>query len=119
MKTTFIFPTVLILLRPTVACLHAWGTITHSLWPGLSGITAQVDDNGGRVCSGGSHFDQDGHYSLTCVPGYVYAVTQDGGFAWYRAGSNAYSWIQPTSIDHEEVGHLKNTLYSWDVWLYC
>jgi len=100
MKLVSLYPFALQLLAavPTLACLTVKGTIDTD----FDMIDyAQVYDNGLLVCNNawGTWTDQDNHYALSCLPGYVYATTKDGGFAWYRNNAgNAYSFYQTHSL---------------------
>jgi hypothetical protein len=95
MKLITVFSATLQLFTivPTLACLVVEGTIDIELnWLDY----ARVVDNGLLVCSNswGVRIDQDNHYSLGCLPGYIYAVTTDGGMAWYRNPVTAFSFTQ-------------------------
>ena len=98
----------LLAITPALACLHTSGEI--DVPGGLS--YAYSNDNGETTCTNdwGWRIDQDGHYSLTCLPGYVYAFSQDGYQAWYANPSESFSWIQDASGDLNII--------SWDNWMY-
>jgi hypothetical protein len=92
---------------PSLGCLHTEG---YTL-PGDGALVyAFSNDNGRTTCTNdwGSREDQDGHWSLTCLPGYVYAFTKDGSQHWYSNGVNAYSWWTTVSTG----GHAMQ----WDDW---
>lgn len=88
-------------ISPSFACLHTYGEV-HSdteerhwtvVWAGAT-------DNGLDVCDtawGNARIDQDGHFSIPCLPGYVYAFTEDGLTAWYSNGINAFRFAQSPS----------------------
>ena len=113
------------------ACVHSTGSITHDPFNINSGIGAELWDNGSVVCGdsvGNWHFDQDGHYSAACRPGFVFAVTKNGEKAWYRNGDHAYSWLQHIKTDRLDCygacedrkgACVKCTQYSWDVKQFC
>ncbi|KAH8660842.1 hypothetical protein BGZ60DRAFT_517577 [Tricladium varicosporioides] len=73
---------LLLAITPTLSCVHSSGSISEDPLPRLSGIDAVLIDNGAKVCDGPARIDQDGHFSLTCLPG-----NKDGG---------VFSWVQPT-----------------------
>jgi len=87
----------LLAISPSFACLHTYGELYldnnleyHLSWAGAT-------DNGLDVCDtawGDARIDQDGHFSLVCLPGYIYAFEPDGAQAWYSNGINAYSFKQ-------------------------
>ena len=84
MKSHTILSTALTFMTPALACLNAYGQITHNPLPGLSGLgEVNVIDNGLKVCSTdfGSFIDQDNHYGVGCLPGYIYTFKQDGSQA--------------------------------------
>ncbi|KAE9377581.1 hypothetical protein N431DRAFT_451763 [Stipitochalara longipes BDJ] len=78
-----------------LACVHVSGYIEHDLNPGGAneGKFAQLWDNGDLKCSGTFRIDQDNHYSVNCVNGYYYTMTQNAG-AWYGYGSASFQWDQ-------------------------
>src|SRR6187549_1960169 len=85
-------------IAPALGCLVIEGTID------MDADTVdyvRVIDNGALVCHAGLgvRTDQDNHYSVGCIPGYIYAVTKDGGFAWFRNHDRAYSFSQAHSQD--------------------
>jgi hypothetical protein len=116
-------------LTPALACLHSTGSIVHDPLGINSGISATVTDNGGVVCTdANSRIDQDGHYSLGCIPGYVYAVTKDARTAWYGYGSVSFQFLQDPSsdsydcygaCDDKKGACIQCDEYSWDVYEYC
>lgn len=111
MKLTTILSTTLQLLAitPTLACLEARGQVSF-----LGDVLSiNVIDNGALVCSDawGWRIDQDDHISLSCLAGYIYAVTKDGSLAWYRNPVNAYSFTQTTSGDE--------FTFWWDQYEFC
>lgn len=121
---------VSLLTSPALACLHAKGSITVSPLPELSGISAEVwdNDNDHPVCTGPTRIDQDGHYSLTCRPGYYWAISKNGAYAWYGYPGIDFTWaVARTSDTYDCYGAcddrhgacLKCTDYNWDQWLYC
>ena len=119
------------LLTPTaLACLRVHGYIVHDPIVGTSmDGDAEAIDNGVVVCSArmGLRLDQDDHFSLGCLPGYVYAVTKDGKHAWYRNPQNAFDWDQTVNVDRycchgacEDKGvKISCTDYSWDMMRFC
>ena len=128
-KLTFATLTSL-LISPSLACLHARGSITVSPLPGLSGIWAEVydNDNNNPVCTGPSYIDQDSHYSLTCRPGYYWAISKNAAQAWYGYPGSSFTWtVARTSdtydcygaCDDKKGACLSCTDYNWDQWLYC
>ncbi|KAF1944126.1 hypothetical protein EJ02DRAFT_464434 [Clathrospora elynae] len=113
-----------------LACLHTWGDAHDDALPGLDGIgSCGAVDNGLTVCSSdwGSRIDQDGHYIISCLPGYVYAFTKNGATTWYANPSNAFSWTNgPRSSSYccygacdDKGPTLSCTDYDWDKWMYC
>lgn len=67
MKLTSLISVAFALITQSHACVHFYGGITDGgLLSGLSGIDAEVDDNGGVICPGPAYIDQDDHYSLDC-----------------------------------------------------
>jgi hypothetical protein len=47
------------------------------------------------------YIDQDDHFSINYIPGYIYAFTQDGTFAWYgysANGKHSFSCGQQTQV---------------------
>ena len=99
----FICRSLLALVATPVAvlcCLHTEGETTSGTG---NLVYAFSNDNGQTTCTNdwGSRIDQDGHWSLTCLPGYVYAFTKDGSKHWYSNGINAYSWtVSATTGGH-------------------
>lgn len=94
--TTFLSVTLqAITITSTFACLETTGTISNTGVPG--GI--ETIDNGLTTCSSdwGWRIDQDGHISLNCLSGYIYAVTLDASMAWYRNPVEAFSFTQAAS----------------------
>jgi hypothetical protein len=106
MKLTTLLSTTLQLLTitPALAYLEVTGAI--SIYGNLD--LALSIDNGLTTCSSrwGSRIDQDGHFSLTCLSGYVYAFTQDGTMAWYANPVEAFSFTQQVDGELAE--------WSWD-----
>ncbi|KAH8721498.1 hypothetical protein GQ44DRAFT_761877 [Phaeosphaeriaceae sp. PMI808] len=135
MKLLATLATALAFTLPTLACLRIKGGITHDPLPGLSGIwNVEAIDNGVTVCGGkipGSWIDQDGHYSMGCLPGYVYAFEKNGNKAWFKNPSKKpgeeWSFLQhPRSnrycchgaCDDKGV-KLQCTDYEWDLTQFC
>ncbi|KAH6704084.1 hypothetical protein BKA61DRAFT_581332 [Leptodontidium sp. MPI-SDFR-AT-0119] len=129
MKLTSPLFSAFALIAPSSACLHLWGEITDTggtLTTG--GISATVIDNGVNVCPGGARIDQDDHFSMYCLPGYVFAITKTASKAWFQ-NSAGTSWeIDPKPKRTFDCcgGILANghctfpcTNYDWDVWLFC
>ncbi|KAF2488781.1 hypothetical protein BU16DRAFT_544941 [Lophium mytilinum] len=87
-----------------LACVHAYGYIDDCpIDVGDCGRYATLTDNGGVVCQGDiGTIDQDGHYTIHCNPGYVWAFTQNLAHSWYGYGSASFQWDQ-----HVDTG-------SWD-----
>lgn len=78
---------MLALASTALACVHSYGSITVDPFKINSGIGAEIWDNGSVVCGdsiGPWRLDQDNHFTAACRPGYIFAVTRNGGFAWYR-----------------------------------
>ncbi|KAH8794983.1 hypothetical protein F5882DRAFT_397310 [Hyaloscypha sp. PMI_1271] len=130
MKLFTTLATTLVFTLPTLACLRVHGGITHDPLPGLSGIYGvEAIDNGLVVCSVGmgSRIDQDGHYSLGCLPGYVYAFKKDGSFAWYANPVNAFSFTQNAQSNTycchgaclDKGAKIDCTDYNWDETHFC
>jgi len=96
MKLKSLLPTAVLLsiASPALACLQVTGKIV-----GNGIYSATVVDNGLTVCNAawGWRVDQDDHFSLTCISPYIYAVTRNGGLAWYRNPATAFSFTQNTS----------------------
>lgn len=113
-----------------LACVHATGYIetdpNGSIGPN-NGNFAQLWDNGDLKCQGTPRIDQDNHYSLPCVAGYVYAYTQNLAHAWYGYGNNAFQWdqtVQSASFDCDacngKTGHCQQCkTRQWDTYMYC
>jgi hypothetical protein len=80
MKLTTLLASLLTVTTPTLACLHVYGNIIHDPVVGDSVWSVFAVDSGAIVCSSdmGARFDQDNHFSMGCLPGYVYAFTRDG-----------------------------------------
>lgn len=90
MKLSNLLPTTLGLIAPTLGCLHTEG---YTL-PGTGDLVyAFSNDNGKTTCTNdwGYRQGQDGHWSLTCLPGYVYAFDKDGHQHWYSNGVNSFT----------------------------
>ena len=111
MKLTIFVYTALELLTiaPALACLEATGSVSTS--GNVDFI--RVTDNGAITCNSdwGWRIDQDNHISLSCLSGYIYAVTKDGSLAWYQNPVNAYSFTQSVSGDLDE--------FYWDQFEFC
>ncbi|KAH6674812.1 hypothetical protein B0J14DRAFT_588194 [Halenospora varia] len=114
---------------PALSCVLSSGSISADPLPGLSGIDAVLIDNGAKVCDGPAHIDQDGHFSLTCLPGYVFALSKRGTHTWYRnKDGGVYSWVQPTkSRENGCIGACMDRGgkcicgkdFYWDVKMFC
>ncbi|PVH72771.1 hypothetical protein DL98DRAFT_595714 [Cadophora sp. DSE1049] len=118
-----------VLLGQSFACVRFEGQITNAgALSGLNGISATVTDNGLRVCDGGSRIDQDGHYSLSCLPGYMFAVTKNAATSWYNNNGGG-AWqidLHRSSSTDCCGGEGKNggcafscTYYHWDTSYFC
>ncbi len=96
----------LLAVTPTLGCLHTSGLI------GVPGGLAYAfsNDNGETTCTNdwGVRIDQDGHYSVTCRAGYVYAFSQDGSQAWYANPKQSFTWFQNPTTGGNEI--------EWDEW---
>ncbi|KAH8806788.1 hypothetical protein DL96DRAFT_1562338 [Flagelloscypha sp. PMI_526] len=66
-------------------------------------ISATVWDQGTKVCDDGSRIDQDGHLSLTCNPGYIYAVTKNGAHAWVRTPNVVFEMDQTAFLKRDFI----------------
>ena len=83
-----LLPLLMLAASPALACLQLKGYIVND--PILGGPTTDSSiaiDNGQVVCDinwDGFRTDQDGHWSLGCLPGYVYAYSKDGTKAWFK-----------------------------------
>lgn len=99
MKLSALLTAALIAAAPALACLETTGAI--DLAGNVQRITAI--DNGVLVCDSdwGHRIDKDGHISLTCKAGYVYAVTKDGSMGWYKNPTNAFSFKQVVGGSHQ------------------
>ncbi|OBT68030.1 hypothetical protein VE03_01453 [Pseudogymnoascus sp. 23342-1-I1] len=101
MKLSALLPAALIAAAPALACLETSGSID------LAGNVQRIIavDNGVTVCDSdrGHRIDQDGHISVTCNPGFVYAVTKDGSMGWYRNPKNAFSFKQVVGGSHQTL----------------
>jgi hypothetical protein len=85
-----------LLATPTLACLEIYGVLDLTD-AGSEFAFALTVDNGSETCGeryGAVRIDQDGHWSLACAEGYVYAFTLDGTTAWYSNGINSWSFSQ-------------------------
>jgi hypothetical protein len=83
-------------ITPALSCLRTYGVITNSGGSDAF-VFALAIDNGAVVCSsswGNVNIDQDGHFSLPCWSGYVYAMTFDGYTAWYSNGVQSWQLAQ-------------------------
>ncbi|KAH6716320.1 hypothetical protein BKA61DRAFT_602933 [Leptodontidium sp. MPI-SDFR-AT-0119] len=89
-----------------LACVEAFGYIDDCPFDvGDCGKYAQLTDNGGIVCGGPiGAIDQDGHYTIHCNPGYVWAFTQDLAHSWYGYGSAAFQWDQHVDSASRDCG---------------
>ena len=130
MKLTTLVSSLLTLTTPTLACLHVYGNIVGDPFTDDSAWGVFAVDNGRIVCSSdmGARFDQDNHFSMGCLPGYVYAFTRDGRNAWFANPSNAYSWVQSNhpvegncygACDDKHGVCICGKDYSWDQWQFC
>ncbi|KFY39990.1 hypothetical protein V494_03721 [Pseudogymnoascus sp. VKM F-4513 (FW-928)] len=101
MKFTTLIPAALIAAAPALACLETIGSI--DLRGNVQSIVAI--DNGVTVCDSarGHRIDQDGHISVTCNPGFVYAVTKDASMGWYKNPKNAFSFKQNVGGSHQTL----------------
>ncbi|OBT87531.1 hypothetical protein VE02_03764 [Pseudogymnoascus sp. 03VT05] len=99
MKLSTLLPAALLAAAPALACLETSGSI--DLAGNVGRITAV--DNGVLVCDSdkGHRIGQDGHISVTCKAGYVYAVTKDGSMRWYKNPTNAFSFKQVVGGSHQ------------------
>ncbi|KAK6070016.1 hypothetical protein SCUP515_08694 [Seiridium cupressi] len=95
-------------ITTVLGCLHT-ESFTESGTGNL--VYAFSNDNGATTCTNdwGYREDQDGHWSLTCLPGYVYAFTKDGSRHWYSNGIYSFSWTSAVST----AGHT----IQWDNWI--
>ncbi|KAK9421648.1 hypothetical protein SUNI508_05578 [Seiridium unicorne] len=95
-------------ITTVLGCLHTEG-FTESGTGNL--VYAFSNDNGATTCTNdwGYREDQDGHWSPTCLPGYVYAFTKDASRHWYSNGIYSFSWTSAVST----VGHT----IQWDNWI--
>lgn len=89
-------------MNPVMGCLLVAGEINDR---SSTLVWAFAIDNGDTVCNFGKssysyHIDQDGHYSLGCKPGYVYAVDRYGLQGWFQnpAGNTGYFANQEVNI---------------------
>jgi hypothetical protein len=110
-----------------LACLHVWGQTSISPLPDLSGIgRSGANDNGREVCNSdwGSRIDQDGHYSIGCIPGYYYAFSKGGDISYYGNGQNDFSFANNPSknkyccvgaCDDRKGASLSCTDSDWDL----
>ena len=86
-------------VSPSLACLQTYGSVPGSVFPRVeySLNWAGVTDNGKDVCDtawGAARLDHDGHFSVPCLAGYVYAFKTDASTAWYSNGVSSYSVAQ-------------------------
>lgn len=132
MKTNplVLFSSISFFAPTALACLRVHGYIVHDPLVGTTmDADAEAIDNGVVVCSArmGLRTDQDGHFSLGCLPGYVYAVTKDGKHAWFHNPQNRFEFDQSVKVDRycchgacEDRGvKITCTDYSWDVHKFC
>jgi len=84
-----------LIIAPALSCLFTYGVTDDSNDPD-GFVYALTVDNGAVTCSSeyGSRVDQDGHLSMGCLPGYVYAFSLDGLTAWYSNGINSWELAQ-------------------------
>jgi len=102
LKTLLSTATFAVSIVPTLACLQTAGVVGQYRSDGSWHMDyAYTIDNGLTTCDTqwGYRIDQDGHFSLSCLPGYVYAFTLDGSFAWYANPVNAFSFTQTPYVD--------------------
>lgn len=101
MKLSALLPAVVIAAAPALACLETIGSI--DLAGNVQRITAV--DNGVTVCDSdrGHRIDQDGHISVTCNAGFVYAVTKDGSMGWYKNPKSEFSFRQVVGGSHQTL----------------
>ncbi|KFZ18575.1 hypothetical protein V501_01140 [Pseudogymnoascus sp. VKM F-4519 (FW-2642)] len=128
MKLTSPLTFAFALIAQSHACVHFVGSIELNPLPTLSGMNAEVTDNGVVVCSGPTYTDQDGHFSLRCNPGFVFAATKNSALAWYQ-NSGGQSWevnLHATRSTKCCGGERPNggcaitcTDYDWDTYLFC
>jgi len=86
-----------LVISPALAGLEAFGVITPQ---GTLGYAITVDNNETTCNSNwGWRIDQDDHYSLECLPGYVYAFTLNGATSWYSNGVLSWELQQATQTD--------------------
>lgn len=108
----------------TLACVQASGYISIDAIGELS-VTGELWDNGGHVCSStqyGWYVDQDNHYSIRCVPGYVYAFTKDAKTVWYGYPRHSFSWNQNPLATSDYCNPPQGQwcfLTEWNVKEYC
>lgn len=99
MKLSAILPAALFAAAPALACLETSGSID------LSGqiLGIKAIDNGVVVCDSdwGHRIDQDNHISVSCKPGFVYAMTKDATMAWFKNPHNAFSFKQQVGGAHQ------------------
>ncbi|KAK9776933.1 hypothetical protein SCAR479_06334 [Seiridium cardinale] len=110
MKLSAFLPTTLGLIPITtvLGCLHTEGYTE----PGTGNLVyAFSNDNGATTCTDdwGYREDQDGHWSLTCLPGYACNFAKDGSRHWYSNGINSFSWTSTVSTGGHAI--------QWDNWI--
>jgi hypothetical protein len=98
MKLPTLF-SVAAIASPALACLEAVGLWEYYIVQGGAMNWSQfkfafTNDNGETTCDSawGWRIDQDNHWSMNCLPGYVYAVKQDFSMGWYANPSNSFSF---------------------------
>ena len=112
MKSILVAP-MLFLATPTLGCLHTWGYLNWFSNSGYTFVDVHVDDNGSRVCDSdwGWRIDNDGHPSLTCLDGYIYAT--NGETSWYANNGGGSFTIDNVSWVFEGYS------WHWDQTLFC
>jgi hypothetical protein len=97
MKFTTLFTAAALAISPALSCLQTFGVIAP---PNTLAFALSVD-NGEVTCNSdwGHYIDQDGHFSLSCLDGYVYAFTMNGEIAWYSNGVDSFQLQQPVQQD--------------------
>jgi hypothetical protein len=104
------FTLQLLAVQPIIACLIVRGSVNNE--DGTVSF-ARITDNGLEVCSNGWgwRIDQDNHFSLTCLSGYVFAWTRDSTFAWYRNKDGGTFSFNLNRHDDEDLTDFDATLY--------
>jgi len=85
-------------IAPALGCLQTLGVIDDDNHV----LLALSIDNGEVTCNSnwGTRIDQDNHISISCLPGYFYAIDNyffsgsKGRTAWYGNGITAYTLAQ-------------------------